>query len=139
MNHVTVSGGCHCGRVAFEVRIAEHIQVQHCNCSICSMVGFIHLIVAAENFKLIRGKENLIEYQFNSGTAIHLFCETCGVKSFYVPRSNPDGFSINLRCLQLPALVHVTEELFDGQNWEENAAALQHLSRPLGKTDPGID
>jgi hypothetical protein len=123
-------GGCHCGRVAFEVVLPGEIRVQHCNCSICSMLAYVHLIVPAASFTLLRGAEHLREYRFNTGTARHLFCSHCGVKSFYVPRSNPDGFSINLRCLDLPAGVHVVAEQFDGRNWELHADSLQHLSQP---------
>lgn len=130
MNQHTVGGGCHCGRVAFEVMIDERIVVQHCNCSMCSMIGFIHLIVPAAQFRLIRGQEFLREYRFNTGVARHLFCMHCGVKSFYVPRSNPDGYSVNLRCLNLPSEVQVIEEDFDGQNWEQHADELRHLSKP---------
>jgi len=125
---IKVRGGCHCGKVAFEVRLASSITVQHCNCSICSMVGFVHLIVPAKRFRLIHGEESLTEYTFNTGVARHLFCRVCGVKSFYVPRSNPDGFSINLRCLVLPQNVTVIEEQFDGRNWELHAEGLKHLS-----------
>ena len=132
MNNIKVSGGCHCGQVRFEISVANTIRVQHCNCSMCSMVGFIHLIVPAADFQLLEGSEFLTEYRFNSGTAKHLFCARCGVKSFYVPRSNPDGFSVNLRCLQLPATVQVREEEFDGRNWEQHATALAHLSKPAG-------
>lgn len=130
MNQYTVGGGCHCGRVAFEVMVDKQIVVQHCNCSMCSMLGFIHLIVPAAQFRLIRGQEFLREYRFNTGAARHLFCMHCGVKSFYVPRSNPDGFSVNLRCLNLPSEVQVTEEDFDGRNWEQHADELRHLSKP---------
>jgi len=94
------------------------------------MLGFIHLIVPANRFRLLRGREHLSEYRFNTATARHLFCTHCGVKSFYVPRSNPDGFSVNLRCLKLPPGVRVTEENFDGRNWELHAGELSHLSRP---------
>lgn len=129
MNLVPVRGGCHCGRVAFEVLVGEEITVQHCNCSICRMTGFVHLIVPASSFQLIKGHDDLGEYRFNSGTARHLFCKHCGIKSFYVPRSNPDGFSVNLRCIDLPQAVRVVEENFDGENWEKNSEQLSHLSR----------
>jgi len=125
-----LSGGCHCGRVAFEVDVEEKIVVQHCNCSICSMLGFVHLIVPAKRFSLLRGEEHLQEYRFNTGTARHFFCGHCGIKSFYVPRSNPDGISVNLRCLKLPPDLHVTVENFDGKNWEQHADDLRHLSKP---------
>ena len=132
MSQCTASGSCHCGRVAFEVTVGTNVIVQHCNCSICRMSGFVHLIVPASNFRLLRGREHLREYRFNTGTAKHLFCIHCGVKSFYIPRSNPDGYSVNLRCLELPKGVQVTEEAFDGRNWEQHADKLRALSRPPG-------
>jgi len=130
MTEYKVSGGCHCGRVAFEVVIEDEITVQHCNCSICNMLGYVHLIVPAERFRLHRGQESLQEYRFNTGVARHLFCTHCGVKSFYVPRSNPDGYSINLRCVSLPSSVKVIEQDFDGQNWEKHADELLRFSEP---------
>jgi len=130
MSQYTAKGSCHCGRTVFEVTIEEEIVVHHCNCSICSMAGYIHLIVPAAHFRLLKGKEHLSEYRFNTGTARHLFCAHCGIKSFYVPRSNPDGFSVNLRCLELPQSVKVTEESFDGQHWEEHGDELRHASQP---------
>ena len=124
-----VSGGCHCGRVSFTVDIGDRVVVQRCNCSMCDMLGFLHLIVPAERFALLEGSDCLVTYRFNSGVAQHLFCSVCGVKPFYVPRSNPDGFSINLRCLELPETIAVHEEAFDGQHWEISAASLRHLTR----------
>lgn len=126
---VTHIGGCHCGAVRFEVDAPSELQVYECNCSICAMTGFIHLIVPDRHFRLLDGADALTEYRFNTGTARHLFCRHCGVKSFYVPRSNPDGFSINIRCLQSSSLASVRVETFDGRNWEQAAGALEHLSR----------
>lgn len=122
-------GGCHCGAVRFEVETEDKVAVEACNCSICRMTGFLHLIVPASRFRLIAGKDRLTEYTFNTGTAKHLFCKTCGVKSFYVPRSNPDGWSVNLRCLDDGDLPAAEINAFDGRNWEANAAALAHLSK----------
>jgi len=126
---VTHRGGCHCGAVAFEVDAPTRLDVQQCNCSICSMSGFLHLIVPASRFRLLRGTEALETYAFNTGAARHLFCRRCGVKSFYVPRSNPDGFSVNVRCLDHATIEHVEVTEFDGRNWEQSAATLAHLSR----------
>ena len=95
----TRAGGCHCGRVRFEVDAPVGSDVLDCNCSICRMTGFLHLIVPASRFRLLQGVDALTEYRFNSGTARHLFCVHCGIKSFYVPRSHPDGYSVNARCL----------------------------------------
>ena len=93
---LTHRGGCHCGAVALRGgRTGARLTVQHCNCSICSMTGYLHLIVPAARFRLLRGADMLETYTFNTGTARHLFCRRCGIKSFYVPRSNPDGFSVN--------------------------------------------
>jgi hypothetical protein len=126
---VTHHGGCHCGAVAFEVDAPARLLVQDCNCSICAMTGFRHLIVPASRFRLLRGHDALTEYRFNAGTARHLFCRHCGIKSFYVPRSNPDGFSVNACCLDRRTVDEIVVEPFDGQHWEQSAAALRHLSR----------
>jgi hypothetical protein len=122
-------GGCHCGDVAFEVEAPARLTVQDCNCSMCSMTGHLHLIVPANRFRLLRGDDRLTAYTFNTGVARHLFCRRCGIKSFYVPRSNPDGYSVNARCLDRSTIEHLAIEPFDGQNWERSAAALAHLSR----------
>ena len=126
---IRVAGGCHCGAVRYEADLKEHCEAQTCNCSICRMTGFQHLIVPASRFKLLSDDAKLVEYQFRSRVARHLFCRTCGIKSFYVPRSNPDGISLNVRCLELPEGFDIAFEAFDGQNWSENAAALKHLSQ----------
>jgi hypothetical protein len=121
-------GHCHCGAVQFEVEAAAHLQCQECNCSICSMTGYQHLIVSRDAFRLLSGEDSLTSYTFNTGVAQHLFCRTCGIKSFYVPRSNPDGYSVNVRCLD-PYPDDLTIEPFDGQNWEQHAGELAHLSK----------
>jgi hypothetical protein len=113
------AGGCHCGRVRFEVRAPAHLEVQECNCSMCSKVGYLHLIVPKSRFELLSGQESLTSYQFNTGTAKHLFCSHCGVKSFYVPRSHPDGFSVNARCLDSDSIAGMSVSLVDGRNWEK--------------------
>jgi hypothetical protein len=122
-------GGCHCRRVRFEVDAPVDITVQDCNCSICSMSGFLHLIVPLSQFRLISGQEFLSEYTFNTGVAKHRFCKVCGVKSFYIPRSNPDGVDINARCLDRGTVKQMHVEVFDGENWEAHAEALTHLSK----------
>jgi hypothetical protein len=131
---VTHHGGCHCGAVVFELDAPASVTVQDCNCSICSMTGYLHLIVPATRFRLLRGEHMLESYTFNTGKARHLFCRRCGVKSFYVPRSNPDGYSVNLRCVDRSTFEHVDVEAFDGRNWEQSGPALAHLSR---SDDPG--
>jgi hypothetical protein len=125
---VTHRGGCHCGAIRFEVDAPARLLVHDCNCTICSMSGFQHLIVPGSRFRLLAGTEALAEYTFNTGVARHLFCRRCGIKSFYVPRSNPDGFSVNARCLDTSTIESLAIEPFDGQNWEDSAGELRHLS-----------
>jgi hypothetical protein len=115
--------------VVIEVDAPAEIEAHDCNCSMCSRVGYLHLIVPASRFRLIRGADALTTYTFNTGVARHTFCKVCGVKPFYVPRSNPDGFSVNVRCLEPATLRAVRLVPFDGRNWEASAEALAHLSR----------
>lgn len=122
-------GGCHCGAVRFDVDAPADIEALECNCSICTMTGFLHLIVPASRFRLLAGGEALTQYCFNTGTARHLFCRHCGVKSFYVPRSNPEGFSVNVRCLDAVTIRSTTTRLFDDRRREASEAAIRHLSR----------
>ena len=107
-------GGCHCGVVPFEVKTPEEIECQDCNCSICSKSGYLHLIVPKSKFRLIEGEANLTTYTFGTAEAKHKFCKTCGIKSFYIPRSNPDGYDINVRCLD-PQPRKIMVEEFDGK------------------------
>ena len=123
-------GGCHCGAVRFEVEAPEEVVCQECNCSICSKSGYLHLIVPASRFKLLCGKDNITTYTWNTGVARHTFCNICGVKPFYVPRSNPDGFDVNVRCLD-PQPARVRIDGFDGRNWEQHAWKVAHLSKDV--------
>lgn len=125
----THSGGCHCGAVRFEIEAPARIEAHECNCSICSRSGYLHLIVPGERFRLLSGREALQSYRFGTGVAEHLFCRVCGIKSFYVPRSNPDGISVNVRCLDEGSVESLHVEPFDGRNWERNASRLAGLSR----------
>ena len=125
----THQGGCHCGAVRFEVDAPALLTAFDCNCSVCKMSGYLHLIVPRSRFRLLRGSDVLTEYRFNTGTARHLFCSRCGVKSFYVPRSNPDGYSVNVRCLQGSTVEHVEVQPFDDNEREASDAALRGLSK----------
>jgi len=126
------SGGCHCGAVMWEADLADDVTALECNCSICAKAGFLHLIAPKAKFRLLAGEDQLTEYNFNTGVARHFFCSICGVKSHYAPRSNPDGYSLNLRCMDHAQFASINIEPFDGQNWEENAGKLAHLSRNDG-------
>jgi hypothetical protein len=129
VSDVVHRGGCHCGRVRFEVDAPAVIAALDCNCSICRMSGFLHLIVPAARFRLLAGADALSEYTFNTGTAKHRFCRHCGIKSFYVPRSNPDGFDINVHCLDPATIERIEIAPFDDTQRERSDAAIEHLSR----------
>ena len=116
-----MTGVCHCGRVRFRVT-AELKGVTECNCSICTKKGFLHLIVPPEQFELLSGKDALTTYRFNTGTARHTFCATCGIHPFYVPRSDPDKIDVNVRCLDGIDLASLKIGHFDGKNWEHAIA-----------------
>ncbi len=122
-------GRCHCGAVRFEVEAPQVINAIECNCSICRLTGYLHLIVPASKFRLGQGKESLTTYTFNTGIAKHTFCKICGIKPFYIPRSNPDGYDVNVRCLDNIRIKSINIKKFDGMNWEQNAKVLGHLSK----------
>mgnify|MGYP001548638986 CR=1 FL=1 len=123
----TRTGGCHCGAVRFEVQTPDEIELVDCNCSICTKTGYLHLIVPKARFKLVKGKTKLTIYTFNTGAAKHMFCSVCGIKSFYIPRSHPDGYSVNFRCLDKSDFHSIITTDFDGREWENNANALAPL------------
>lgn len=120
---IKYAGGCHCERVRFEVEAPARIEVAECNCSVCAKVGYLHLIVAADRFHLLAGRDDLTTYTFHTRVARHYFCKHCGVKSFYIPRSHPDGVSVNARCLDGVAIDSMTVVPFDGRNWDAARAA----------------
>ncbi len=121
-------GSCHCGAITFEVEAPESPELERCNCSICTKSGFLHLIVPGSRFRLLTGEDQITTYRFNTGVAEHRFCRVCGIKPFYVPRSNPDGIDVNANCLD-PQPVSPVIRAFDGQNWEQHAHELAHKSR----------
>jgi hypothetical protein len=122
----TFEGGCHCGRVRFRVRTTELVAYD-CNCSICTMKGFVHLIVTKDAFDLVSGKEDITTYTFNTGVAKHTFCRVCGMHPFYTPRSHPDGIDVNLNCIDDARNVKTQFRIapFDGANWEQSIHEIQ--------------
>jgi hypothetical protein len=113
--------------VEVEVLAPDEVELVECNCSKCSMTGYMHLIVPKTRFRLLRGKRKLTTYRFNTNSAKHLFCSACGISSFYVPRSHPGGYSVNFRCLTPEDFTSILTTQFNGRQWEENVAALAPL------------
>nr|CAB3229817.1 centromere protein V-like [Phallusia mammillata] len=126
---VTHTGGCHCSAVKFEVVAPAKLYVYDCNCSICNMKSNVHFVVPSSRFKLLEGAEQLTTYTFNTHKAKHMFCKICGVQSFYIPRSNPDGYGINPRCLDQSTVESIEFEKFDGTHWETSMN--QQLTKPV--------
>ena len=114
----TYEGGCHCGRVRFRVR-GDLDTISECNCSMCTMKGYIHLIVPLDHFEILAGQDQLTTYTFNTKVARHTFCRTCGIHPFYVPRSDPDKIDVNVRCLDGVDVSRLRPQPFDGRHWEE--------------------
>jgi hypothetical protein len=120
---IKVEGGCHCRAVRFEADLPRGpVAALDCNCSICRMTGYLHIMVPHEKFDLVTGREFLVHYRFGTGAAEHLFCRNCGIKSFYQPRSHPGSFSLNANCLDKP--VELAIERFDGADWNLAKAKL---------------
>ena len=122
------SGGCHCGAVRFELDCPAEIEVHDCNCSICSKVGYLHITVPKHKFRITAGADQLTSYKFNTGVADHLFCSICGVKAFYIPRSHPDGYSVNARAVDSGTIKRMTIIPFEGADWENHVEELPPLT-----------
>ena len=113
------SGGCHCGAVSFKFQSNERVDIWKCNCSICNAYDYEHLFIKHEDLTLINGDEQISSYTFGTKNAKHFFCKLCGIKSFYQPRSHPDMYSVNLRCVKSPPKIEKVID-FDGINFEDS-------------------
>ncbi|NWH34257.1 CENPV protein, partial [Chloropsis hardwickii] len=133
MDLVKHTGGCHCGAIRFEVWAPADLHVFNCNCSICTKKQNRHFIVPASRFKLLKGADNLTTYTFNTHGAQHTFCKTCGVQSFYTPRSNPDGYGIAPHCLDDGTVQTIITEDINGKEWEKAVGehkTIRDMSKP---------
>jgi hypothetical protein len=118
-----LEGSCHCGALRFAVDVGDDERdVLDCNCSICTRKGFLHLIVEEQHFTLLAGEPRI--YTFGTHTAKHMFCARCGIQAFYRPRSHPNAWDVNARCLDVP-LAYWRVHPFDGANWEQSVDAIR--------------
>jgi hypothetical protein len=118
----TREGGCHCGRVRFRAKV-DLDRLSQCDCTICTKKGILHLVTDPKDFELLKGKDALTAYRFQTGVAQHTFCKYCGMHAFYIPRSQPHQITVNARCLDGidgPSLKPT--RFFGGRNWEEAQA-----------------
>lgn len=120
MSIVLHKGGCHCGKIKFEVQASEILECLRCNCSVCHKKQNIHFIVPKTKFRLLEGEDNLTTYTFNTHQAKHTFCRICGVQSFYIPRSNPEGVGVMPHCIDGSTIKGIKIEDYDGKNWEQS-------------------
>ena len=96
----TKSGTCHCGAVTFEIDVPDGLQnLRRCNCSLCSRKGAIMASVALADLRVTAGEDALRLYTWNSHTAKHYFCGTCGIYTHHQRRSNPNEYGVNVACL----------------------------------------
>ncbi|MEP1231122.1 MAG: GFA family protein [Litorimonas sp.] len=119
------NGSCHCGAVKFEFTAPSAASVTECNCSICAMSGYQHVFIPKTDLRFICGQDTLTTYTFGTHASQHMFCKICGIKPLYVPRSHPDSYSVNLRCIENGTIKASKTILFDGQNWDKNIGALK--------------
>ena len=120
-------GGCHCKAVRFRARLSAD-EVIDCNCSVCAMKAYLHIIIPPQDFELLPGEELLSTYRYGTMTAAHTFCSVCGISPFYTPRSHPDCIDVNARCLDHQELEGMRITPFDGANWDENVHRIREGS-----------
>ena len=114
----TRSGGCHCGRVGYEVTLDLAEPAIICNCSMCGRSGTMLRFVPVGSFKLLSGAEVLTDYRFNHKVINHQFCSVCGIKSFAsgVGKDGAEMRAINVRCLDDVDLQQVQTHQYDGKS-----------------------
>ena len=113
----THKGGCHCGAVRYTVECDPTVEALACNCSMCGRAGSYLQFVPADKFTLDKGEDNLTDYQFNQKKIHHLFCKTCGIKSF-ARGTGPKGptVAVNVRCLDDINTFDLKTMQFDGKS-----------------------
>ena len=89
---------CHCGSVELEVE-TDLQTIKQCNCSICIRKNAKMCMVSKDSVQIIKGKNNLTSYKFNTMIAEHFFCKTCGIYTHHNRRSDPNGAAINIGCI----------------------------------------
>lgn len=114
---LTLDGSCHCGAVKFTATLPFGFSsARRCTCSICRMRGAIAVTSTGEHFRITEGEEKLATYRFNTKTAEHHFCTTCGIYTHHKRRSSPDQLGVNVACLEGVSPFDFAEVVvFDGQ------------------------
>lgn len=93
-------GRCHCGAVRLEVTLSDGFNTaRRCDCSFCRRRGAIAVSAPLSGVNVLQGQDNLTLYQFNTHTAKHWFCKTCGIYTHHQRRSNRDEYGVNVAIL----------------------------------------
>lgn len=134
--------GCHCGAVRFRIRLEDGFEtIRRCTCSYCRMRGAIAVSAGLEDISFVAGEDNLTVYRFNTGTAKHHFCKTCGIHTHHQRRSDPRQFGVNVACIegvspfdfrQVPVLDGIAHPS-DTKNGPRLAGVLRFDPAPGGK------
>ena len=99
-NRNQIDAACHCGTVRFRMRLTDGFNtVRRCTCSYCRMRGAVAVSAQLGDIEFVGGRDNLTLYTFNTGSAKHYFCKTCGIYTHHQRRSNPEQFGVNVACL----------------------------------------
>lgn len=94
----THNGSCHCGRIRFRVTAdLDHVRV--CDCSLCRKRGALNFRVTEDQIEVETDLNELTVYQWHTMTAKDYFCPTCGMLPFRRPRTAPELWTVNVRCL----------------------------------------
>lgn len=113
------SGGCHCGRIAFEFDTEAPVaEVIECNCSLCAKRAHLLAFVPRDKFTLKTPEKDFATYTFNTHRIRHHFCPSCGIGPFGEAKA-PNGVamaSINMRCVEGFEPGEVTIKKFDGRS-----------------------
>jgi hypothetical protein len=131
----TYQGSCHCGAVRFEADLDLAQGTNKCNCTICTKTRNWNVIIKPAAFRLLSGEDATSDYQFGTKSGHHLFCTTCGVRSYergYVEQIGGDYVSIKIASLDgvdPQELIDAPVKIGNGRDnkWWETPAETRHL------------
>ncbi|SDY42433.1 Uncharacterized conserved protein [Jannaschia faecimaris] len=110
-------GACHCGAVRFTVHLTDGLATaRRCTCSYCTMRGGVAVSAQLDDIVFSQGEDNLTRYTFNTHTAQHFFCKTCGIYTHHQRRSNPEQYGVNLACLENHTPFLTSVDVLDGKS-----------------------
>ncbi|WP_372013003.1 GFA family protein [Pseudoxanthomonas sp. 10H] len=113
-----LAGGCHCGRIAYEVEVGDGIaEVYDCNCSMCRRRGGLLWFAPRDALQLTTPESDLATYRFNKQHLAHHHCTVCGIAPFSEGSDRKTGaamVAVNVRCLPDVDLAALKIQAFDG-------------------------